>query len=84
MVEYNLPEWTIAESVDGERQFIYHNHKPRFVGEIIDNDVGGNDVVNIEFVDEPKPDAVMLAKLMRRAADAINEYDLKLESETED
>jgi len=81
MVEFNKPEWTIAESIDGDRQFIYHNLQPRFVGEIIDNDVGGNDIVDVEFIDQPNPDAAELAKLMRRGGDALNEYDRRLKDD---
>lgn len=71
-------EWLIAENIDGSRQYIIHTLPPRFIGEILDNDSGGNDVDNFQFIDDPPADAEYLAQLMREAGDAINDYDRNL------
>ncbi|RKY23754.1 MAG: hypothetical protein DRP62_05295 [Planctomycetota bacterium] len=82
-------KWLIAENIEGDRQYIIHTHRPRFIGEILDNEVGGNDIAEFLWLDDPQkfykdksPDelAATLAKLMRQAGDAINEYDRILES----
>jgi len=73
-----LDEWLIAENVDGSRQFILHSQYPRFVGEIVDNDRGGSDVTEFEWMDEPPLDATIMARLMREAGEAIAEYDRRL------
>jgi len=72
-------EWLIAESVSGKRQFLVHTLVPRFIGEIIDNDEGGNDIVNPHFIDAPPVDAAYLARLMREGGEALAEYDRILE-----
>ena len=74
-------EWLVGENVDGSRQYIIHTLTPRFVGEIVDNDAGGNDVAEFEFYDEPPADPAYLARLMSEAGDAINEYDRNLENQ---
>jgi hypothetical protein len=79
-VIYEIPEWVIGESVpDGKRQFVYHEWPPRFRGEIVDNEIGGCDVINVEWFDAPGADAQKIATLMRRAGEAINDYDDNLE-----
>jgi hypothetical protein len=76
-------EWLIGENVDGSRQYIVHTLPPRFIGEIIDNEEGGNDMTDFQFFDDPPADPVYLARLMREAGDAINEYDRNLENHNE-
>jgi len=71
-------EWLIAESIDGDRQYLVHNLPPRFVGLIVDNDEGGSDVTDIEFIDKPIADAQKLARLMREGGDALVKYDRRL------
>jgi len=83
MVAFNNNKWLMAESIDGERQYIIHNEAPRFIGEILDTDDGGNTVENVEWLDSPPPDVQFLAKLMRRAGDAINEYDQRLAADVD-
>jgi len=84
MVNYNVKdEWIVGESVDGQRQYIIHCLPPRFVAEIFDNDEGGNDIGEFEFIDEPPKNAAALAKLARRAGDALAEHDQRLENDLE-
>jgi hypothetical protein len=71
--------WLIAENIDGSRQYIIHTHKPRFIAEILDNEEGGNDIGEFEFIDEPAFDAAALAKLGREAGDALVQYELNLD-----
>ena len=79
--------WLIAENIDGSRQYIIHTQKPRFVGEILDNELNGNDVTEFDWFDDPfefysgksaDDMAAAIAKLMRQAGDAIAEYDRNL------
>lgn len=85
----NSPEWLIGESVDGMRQFVIHCWPPRFMAEILDNDEGGNDITDFDFIDEPPKinDAdkyvMYLAKLARQAGDAVVEYDRRLAEDME-
>ena len=65
-MDLNIPEWLIAESVDGRRQFIVRTVPPRFVAEIIDNEFGGNDILDPGWLDESPFDAACLAKLIRQ------------------
>jgi hypothetical protein len=77
----NLPRWLVGENVNGKRQFIIHTQEPRFVGEIFDNDAGGSDITDIQFIDQPVIDeqtAGKMAKLMREAGDALIKYDKNL------
>jgi len=76
--------WLIAENIEGSRQYIIHTHRPRFIGEILDNAEGGNDVTDFIWLDEPPLDVSFMARLMREAGDAINEYDLNLENENDE
>lgn len=78
-----LDEWLIGENLDGDRQYIVHTQYPRFVGEIIDNDAGGNDVTSFDWLDEPPLDATIMARLMREAGEAIAEYDRRLAEDVE-
>ena len=71
-------KWLIAENLDGSRQYIVHTQTPRFIGEILDNELGGNDVSDFEWLDEPPLNAQILARLMREAGEAIAEYDANL------
>ena len=81
--------WLVAENIDGSRQYIIHTDRPRFIAEIFDNDNGGNDIGEFEFIDDPfefyssltKDDmAAACAKLARQAGDALNQYDINLGS----
>ena len=78
----NLPRWLFGENMNGKRQFIFHTHEPRFIGEIFDNDSGGNDIENVQFIDDQPEifDGIEkeLAKLMREAGEALAKYDEKL------
>ncbi|NIP26662.1 MAG: hypothetical protein GWN94_19825 [Phycisphaerae bacterium] len=71
-------KWLIAENVDGSRQYIIHTQEPRFIGEILDNEEGGKDVNEFIWLDEPPLDVSFMARLMREAGEAINEYDRNL------
>lgn len=81
-------EWMIAESIDGERQWIVHTTGPRFIAEIVDDD---EDVFNPPFeyqmrssqwlcnftwYDAPPEDLTILC---REAEEAIEIYDAKLD-----
>jgi hypothetical protein len=76
-----LDEWLLAENLDGSRQYVVHTQYPRFVGEIIDTDVGGSNVLDFEWLDEPPLDATIMARLMREAGEAIAEYDRRLDED---
>lgn len=78
MAYTKFDRWLIAENIDGSRQYIIHTQKPRFIGEIMDNEIGGNDVTDFIWLDEPPKDVQFLALLMREAGDAIAEYDKNL------
>jgi hypothetical protein len=71
-------KWLIAENRDGSRRYIIHTQRPRFIGEIVDNDLGGSDVTEFEIIDEMPLDAAAVAALMREAGEAIAEYDRTL------
>ncbi len=80
-------KWLIAENVDGNRQYIIHTHRPRFIAEVLDNEVCGNNITEFEWIDDPwefykdkatDDIASILARLAREAGDALNEYDRNL------
>jgi len=81
MPHSKLDRWLIAENIESSRQYIIHTQQPRFIGEILDNEDGGNDVTELIWIDEPPPNAGFLARLMREAGDAINDYDSNLEAD---
>ena len=83
-----LPEWLIAEDVNCQRQFIVHTEAPRFIGEIFDDDEGIGNIIGFPkgemvWIDDPPLDAAYLARLMREADDALNDYDERNELEYE-
>ena len=80
MAYSKFDKWLVAENIDGSRQYIIHTQTPRFIGEILDNEEGGNEVTEFIWLDEPPADASFLAQLMREAGDAINQYDSNLET----
>jgi hypothetical protein len=60
--ESDLPRFIIGDSVD--RTFIVHLHFPRFIGEVIGNNISP------KFIDQPDTeDVLVMAKLMRDAGD---------------
>ena len=76
-----LPKWLIAEDVSCARWFIVHTEFPRFIGEIFDDEEGGNviglpkgEVILIDQYPADESAAVELARLMREAGEALNLY----------
>ncbi len=73
--------WLVAQSIDGERDFVVHLETPRFVVEIPDGDAAltlDGDVLMIDAI--PAEDAEWL---LREAAAAFSEWERCLEEEAE-
>ncbi|MBW2272489.1 MAG: hypothetical protein JRG96_04400 [Deltaproteobacteria bacterium] len=71
--------WLIAQSIDGERDFVVHLETPRFVVEIPEGDADLRLDGNILMIDEvPSGDA---DGLLREAAEAFSEWERRLEEE---
>lgn len=75
-----LPKWLIAEDVNCTRWFIVHTQFPRFIAEIFDDEETGGSIIGfpkgeVKLIDKPVPDAQKLARLMRQAGEALNDYD---------
>jgi hypothetical protein len=71
--------WLVAQSIDGERDFVVHLEAPRFVVEIPegDSELGIDSIV--ERIDEiPGDDAHWL---LREATEAFAEWERRLEEE---
>jgi hypothetical protein len=74
--------WLVAQSIDGERDFVVHLEPPRFVVEIPDDDSDITLDGNILPIDEiPAEDAEWL---LREAGEAFAEWERHLEAEEGD
>lgn len=80
----NLPKFLYAEDLDGEREFVIHNHWPRFTLEF----VGGSgtphfhdpeaEIIALEQKAGREPSA-LIARILCEAGDFFTEYHLRLE-----
>ncbi len=71
--------WLVAQSIDGERDFVVHLEPPRFIVEVRE----GNSELRLDgiiaMIDEiPSDDA---ERLLREAAEAFTEWERRLEEE---
>lgn len=73
-----IDEWLIAEGDRSGRWYVVHTQHPRFVLEIIDADDGGYESGECEVIDFT-PDAVLIARLARRAGEVFAQWDRKHE-----
>jgi len=82
-------EWMIGESIDGERQWIVHCRRPRFIAEIVDDDDklnppfeyqmrSGQWLCNFYWFDAPPEDLTILCM---ETQEAIEMYDANLRLE---
>jgi hypothetical protein len=67
-----LPRWLIAESLDGEREYIIHTTSPRFILEMTDAADGSVEGTPAAQWDEITPKEA--ATLMREAGEAWRRY----------
>ena len=71
--------WLVAQSIDGERDYVVHLEPPRFVVEIPEGDADLDLTGNLLMIDEiPEEDADWL---LREAAEAFAEWERRLEEE---
>jgi len=80
-------EWLIAESLDGEREWVIHNREPRFMAEIVDDEEdtfnppfeyqlkNGQWLCNFNWLEPPPEDLTILCN---EAETAIEIYDENL------
>ena len=75
-----LPIFLFAENLTGSRYFVFHTQKPRFLAEFTEDEDGTESAwdQDITWIDEPPADAALIAKLMRKAGDFLNDYDKNL------
>lgn len=66
-------KYTVTRSPNDGRVYAVRNVPPRFT---VKYTPGGeiSDVVFLDFLDEPKPDAIRLAKMMRGVGEAIARF----------
>ena len=71
--------WLVAQSIDGERDYVVHLEAPRFVVEIPEGDADLDLAAHVLAIDEiPHEDAEWL---LREAAEAFAEWERRLEAE---
>lgn len=65
MRKTKLPKFLIAENpMADDRLFIFHSRNPRFIAEVIDDEIEV-----IDWIDDPVPDGKRLGGLMNRMED---------------
>lgn len=79
----NLPKFLYAEDLEGDREFVIHNHWPRFIMEFVDGQ-GTPEFLDIDYAyydvqNKTNDPAASLASLMREAGDFFAEYHRHLE-----
>jgi hypothetical protein len=71
--------WLVAQSIDGERDFVVHLEAPRFVVEIPEGDEALSLDGVIAMIDAIPPDDA--DGLLREAAEAFSEWEQRLQEE---
>ena len=85
----NLPKFLYAEDLEGDREFVIHNHWPRFIMEFVDGQGTPHlwdpeaEVIKMELAAGREP-AATLARLMREAGDFFVAYHRSLDEFDED
>ena len=80
----NLPKFLYAEDLDGDREFVIHNHWPRFTMEFTDGHGTPQfqdpeaEIISLEQKAGREPTR-LIARLMREAGDFFAEYHRRLE-----
>jgi hypothetical protein len=79
----NLPKFLYAEDLKGDREFVIHNHWPRFIMEFVDGQ-GTPEFLDIDHAyydvqNTTNDPAASLASLMREAGDFFVAYHRALE-----
>ena len=80
----NLPKFLYAEDLDGDREFVIHNHWPRFIMEFVDGAGTPHfydpeaEIISLEQKAGREP-THLIARLMREAGDFFAEYHRRLE-----
>lgn len=78
----NFDKWIVGENVSMNREYVVHTEYPRFIAEIIHHsEKNFSDLREVTFIDELRPIAPDIAKLMREAGEAIADYYERLEDE---
>jgi hypothetical protein len=81
----NLPKFLYAEDLDGDREFVIHNHWPRFTMEFVDGagtpEFLDDDFAYYDIQNKANDPAASLAHLMREAGDFFAEYHRRLEED---
>ena len=80
----NLPKFLYAEDLEGDREFVIHNHWPRFTMEFVDGRGTPQfhdpeaEIIALEQKAGREP-TVLISRLMREAGDFFAEYHRRLE-----
>jgi hypothetical protein len=80
----NLPKFLYAEDLEGDREFVIHNHWPRFTMEFVDGRGAPHfhdpeaEIIALEQKAGREP-TVLISRLMREAGDFFAEYHRRLE-----
>lgn len=82
----SLPKFLYAEDLDGDREFVIHNHWPRFIMEFVDGHGTPQfqdpeaEIIALEQKAGREP-AALVSRLMREAGDFFAEYHRRLEED---
>ncbi len=80
----NLPKFLYAEDLEGDREFVIHNHWPRFTMEFVGRQGTPHfhdpesEIIALEQKAGREP-AALVSRLMREAGDFFAEYHRRLE-----
>lgn len=80
----NFDKWIIGDGTETGREYLIHTEYPRFIGIIDLFSTDHNNLKDITFLDELRPDASKIATLMREAGEAIAQYYADLEEEDDE
>lgn len=68
-------KWIIGSGLDSGSDYIMHAEYPRFIGMVkLAEPMVPSGITEITFIDDARPDAMEIARLMRQAGDAAASY----------
>lgn len=78
-------KWIIGSGLDMGAEYIVHTEYPRFIGMVqFAEEMVPSGITEITFMDDVRPDAMEIARLMRQAGDAAATYYAALRMEDDD